>query len=448
VQVYEVGEHHGRPFFSMEYVAGGNLAQRLAGTPLPPRHAAELVESLARAVHHAHEQGVIHRDLKPENIMLQIEDREEHVKLIDFGIATVRETMAKGTPENTRVAGTIRYMSPEQLKGRPVKASDIYALGVIVYELITGRQPYDTDSAVQLYERQKSNDLIEPCELRSDLPAALQAVILKALSFNPSDRYAGAREFSDAFNHALARPDQPDPFQTSPMITALPLHTMTPRRRLPTIAVLMALLAATALGIIIWRRLSPGGINAPEQLSSFPPIVAERILTYQPQIKKKASGSQTFVPTGDTIVEQGDSFRLNVSSPQDGYLYVINQTPSQTYIVWFPDKTANTGSAEVKTGAPIQIPPVKEGWIEFDSEKGAEKIWLIWSKNKLQELEAVKQWMNSKDHGEIKNQKQVEALKQYLGAPKPKEEKDHQTKQTRLKINGDLLVGLLLIDHR
>src|SRR5262245_19292521 len=159
VQVYEVGEHQGRPFLALEYVPGGTLAERLIGTPHPPRPAAQLAETLARAVGAAHAHGVVHRDLKPANILLssrsQVPSSEStdsleqgtwnlELKVADFGLARRIDTDS-GQTRSGAILGTPDYMAPEQAAGRNKEVgppADVYALGAILYELLTGRPPF------------------------------------------------------------------------------------------------------------------------------------------------------------------------------------------------------------------------------------------------------------------------------------------------------------------
>jgi hypothetical protein len=130
-------------------------------------------------------------------------DEEEYVKLIDFGIATVRDSQVAASGETSKVVGTFLYMAPEQLLGKPCLASDIYALGVIAYEMITGRRPFSPDSPFQLLELQRAGVNVKPVVLRPDLPAAAQEVILRALSFDPKDRHASARDFGEELARSL-----------------------------------------------------------------------------------------------------------------------------------------------------------------------------------------------------------------------------------------------------
>ncbi len=193
----------GRTFLIMQHVAGTNLRSAIPTRGMDLRRVARLIRQIGQALDAAHKQGVIHRDLKPENIMLQRAGDEEFAKLIDFGIATVLDRQMRPNMKSTVVAGTIDYMAPEQLEGKPTVASDIYALGVISYEMVTGRRPFNPDSPYQLRDLQRAGVRIKPCDLRPNLPQAAQAVILKALSFAPEDRHASAHDFCQALKDAL-----------------------------------------------------------------------------------------------------------------------------------------------------------------------------------------------------------------------------------------------------
>jgi WD40 repeat protein len=219
VQVYEVGHHDGLPFLALEYVGGGNLAQRIAGLPQPPRQAAELVQALARAVQHAHEHGVIHRDLKPANVLLlrkdeggrmKDEERKDHsdssfilppssfVPMItDFGLARHERPELTATGA---VLGTPAYMAPEQATGNAAAvgpSADVYALGAILYELLTGRPPFQGVTALETLEQARFQDPVPPSQLRAHLPRDLSTICLKCLQKSPPQRYASALELAD-----------------------------------------------------------------------------------------------------------------------------------------------------------------------------------------------------------------------------------------------------------
>jgi WD40 repeat protein/tetratricopeptide (TPR) repeat protein len=199
VAIHEIGEWDGRPFFCLEYVDGGCLADQVKDQPLSPRRAAELVESLARAVHHAHLRGIIHRDLKPGNVLLTADGTP---KIADFGLAKFDPNFAGDadgggshkTATNALI-GTPSYMAPEQAGGHTRQigpAVDVYALGAILYELLTGRPPFRGATALQTLEWVKHRQPTPPTRLRPKIHRDLETICLKALAKEPERRYASA----------------------------------------------------------------------------------------------------------------------------------------------------------------------------------------------------------------------------------------------------------------
>jgi ABC-type amino acid transport substrate-binding protein len=196
VQVYEIGEQNGCPYFSLEFVDGGSLTQRLHRTPQPARSSAQLVETLARAVHAAHQHGTIHRDLKPDNVLLT---SDGVVKITDFGLAKRLEAEAGQTKTGT-ILGTPSYMAPEQAGGKHRGVgprADIYALGAILYELLTGSPPFGEqsplDTLLQVLEREPAR----PRSLNPAVPRDLETICLKAMAKEPHQRYASAHELAE-----------------------------------------------------------------------------------------------------------------------------------------------------------------------------------------------------------------------------------------------------------
>ena len=191
VQVHDLGDQEGQPYFTMEFVEGGNLAQKLAGIPQSPREASVLLATLAEAVQEAHRSGIVHRDLKPSNVLLTADGTP---KIGDFGLARRMAGEAGLTWSGTAV-GTPSYMAPEQAEARSRDvgpAADTYALGAILYELLTGRPPFRAETAAETLRQVVSQDPVPPSRLNASVPRDPETICLKCLEKDPKRRYASA----------------------------------------------------------------------------------------------------------------------------------------------------------------------------------------------------------------------------------------------------------------
>jgi serine/threonine-protein kinase len=196
VRIYEVGEHEDKPWVSLEYVPGGTLEGKVASTPQPEREAAHLLEAVARAVHYAHQRGIIHRDLKPANVLLTADGTP---KVADFGLARLLDTESGLTPTEAYL-GTPNYMAPEQAEGRAREVgvlSDVYALGGILYHLLTGFAPFQGRSFLEALELVRKEDPLPPSCCRQRLSRDLETICLKCLEKTPSRRYPSAEALAD-----------------------------------------------------------------------------------------------------------------------------------------------------------------------------------------------------------------------------------------------------------
>jgi tetratricopeptide (TPR) repeat protein len=261
VRIFDVGVAEGRPYLSLEYVDGASLQKKLAAGPLPFREAAELTRTLALAVHDAHQQGVIHRDLKPDNVLLMANGVP---KIADFGLARQEGDAPAGQTRSGAVLGTPAYMSPEQAAGDRAAigpATDIYSLGAMLYEMLTGRPPFHAANVIDVLSAIRNDEPLAPHRLTARLPRDLDTICLKCLAKEPAGRYASA----DALAADLQRFIDGEPILARRIGVAG--QTWRWCRRKPLVATLLAaLLVACAAGMAgvtwQWRRAEKIAIAA------------------------------------------------------------------------------------------------------------------------------------------------------------------------------------------
>jgi serine/threonine protein kinase/tetratricopeptide (TPR) repeat protein len=275
IPIYEVNEHDGQLYFSLELAEGGNLSQKIAGAPQAPAAAAELVETLGRAIHHAHQHGIIHRDLKPSNILLvsggvvsgewseggptRHSPLTTHhspltPKITDFGLAKLLDAEVSQTGTDGFV-GTPSYMAPEQAAGKSREvgpAVDVYALGAILYELLIGQPPFRGATLLETLEQVRSQEPVPPRRRLPKLPRDLETICLKCLEKDPRRRYSTAEALADDLCRFLAG----EPIWARP--TPVWQHGVKWVRRRPAVAGLIGVTLAGALtpvGLLVWHNV-------------------------------------------------------------------------------------------------------------------------------------------------------------------------------------------------
>jgi WD40 repeat protein/serine/threonine protein kinase len=273
VQIYDIGEHNASPFLSLEFCAGGSLAARLNGRPLAPVPAARLLEHLAQAVQAAHQQGILHRDLKPANVLLTsgkrlfVEAVETGTplsavhgcvaKISDFGLAK-RVNDDSGPTLSGEILGTPSYMAPEQSQGKSTQVgpeADVYALGAILYELLTGRPPFRAATVLETLAEVRLQEPVAPRRLQPKVPRDLETICLKCLQKQARQRYATAQALADDLHRFLTG----QPIHARPVGSMERLHRWCRRNRLAAglaAAVAMALVVGTAVAAFFGYQAS------------------------------------------------------------------------------------------------------------------------------------------------------------------------------------------------
>jgi formylglycine-generating enzyme required for sulfatase activity len=252
VQLHEAGEVRGLPYFSLEFCDGGTLGDQLKKRRPTPREAAELIETLARAMHYAHLRGVVHRDLKPGNVLLA--GAEKTAKITDFGLAKRIDDEARDLSKSGAVMGTASYMAPEQAAGKvrdTGPAADVYALGALLYECLTGRPPFEGPQHAVLVSVM-SEEPAPPSRVAPKTPRDLETICLKCLSKDPARRYASAEELAND----LRRFQAGEPIRARP-VGAVERGVKWVRRHAAVSALTAAVLLATVLGVagVVWKYL-------------------------------------------------------------------------------------------------------------------------------------------------------------------------------------------------
>jgi serine/threonine protein kinase len=501
--IYEFGEVDSRHFLATEYIDGETLRDFASGRQLKLSEILDITIQILAAIEAAHEARIVHRDIKPENVMIRRRDRI--VKVLDFGLAKLTEKTLNSAAASSleaatqfktaagSVLGTVSYMSPEQAQGLPVdERTDIWSAGVMIYEMIAGTLPFKglttSHTIVQILEK----DPLPLTQPGANVPAELQRIVSKSMAKNAYERYQTAKDMLIDFRNLRKRLDLDAEIErsVSPHSHALSATTdknvilgtdpkeaqltnlqqsesdRLRRKRLVPLAALVLVLVAGLIVAGSWSRFSRSTVVGP----ATPPVAAaERKLGYWMTVQKYRNGQpfeNPFRLAGEINFEKEYRVRLNVSSTQPGYLYILNEGPppahgqgprpgspagepdSSSLVVLFPSTTANDGLSYLAANQRVEIPQIT--WFEFDAEQGTEKLWLVFSANAVPELEAVKQFATRKEQGLIKdaalNARVQEFLRAHSGA-KATVEKDDELKQTSLSIAGPVLVHAIKLEH-
>lgn len=436
----------GHPFLVMQFVEGENLRahMRLDGG-MDLEDVAHIMQQVGGTLSAAHANDVIHRDLKPENIMARRRtDNRWQVKVIDFGIAKVRYSLVAPSTATGHVAGTACYMAPEQLEGKKVtSATDVYALGIIAYEMITGRRPFNPETPYQLVTLQQAGVQVGPKALRPALAAGAERAILKALSLEPENRYQSATEFTTDLAKALlddqSRIERSVDEETKPLSGASRARLNRPapsgRRKRVFVPIVVALVLVLGLCGLAWKYL-PVAMGPERSLTYW--------LTVQRMYDEKPLG-QPFQATGRDYFHTGDKFSLNIATNEAGALYLFNQgrseNGSEEWNLLFPTRQNNSGVAKL---SPQQI--VKTGDYRFVGSTGVETIWVIWTTQPNPLLDSTTR--DALEDGVIKTPAALQDFIQQHQSSSVETNYDEANSRALLKGRGEILVRRVELSHK
>lgn len=428
VTIFEFGEVDGLTFLSTEFVDGETLRDLLKGKRLKLDEVIDIGLQMLAALDAAHEAKIVHRDMKPENVMIR---RRDHVvKVLDFGLAKLIERLGEETSDAEAmtelrtapglIMGTVNYMSPEQARAREVDGrSDIWSTGIMIYEMVVGAKPFggptSAHTIVEILEKEPPpiTDVGPP-----GMPSEVQRIVAKSIAKDPDDRYQTAKEMMDDLR-SLKQQLELD--QTPRQIT-----TESPKSKPRKPWLVVALVAAVALIVGVfalnaWRsRRAASVIESPPRTVAPAPV--ERTLTYWITVQKFKNGKPFQTPfdlAGEINFEAGYRVRLNVSAPQSGHLYVLNEGPTKPgavpeYIAVFPTSTTNNGSEVLPANQSVKIP--YPSWLKFDEEQGVEKLWLVFSREPVAELEGIKSFASTQTAGLITDAELNKTIQTFLNS--------------------------------
>ncbi|MEP7039064.1 MAG: protein kinase, partial [Acidobacteriota bacterium] len=514
--VYEFGTADKVYFIAAEFIAGATLRETLRREKLTLRETLNIVEQIAFALAAAHKANIVHRDIKPENIMLR---DDGFAKILDFGLAKLTEQtedLTSDSEELTRqlaltkpgtIIGTAAYMSPEQVRGRKDidGRTDIWSLGVMLFEMLTGEVPFAGDTASDIIASILKTEVPPLSRLIADCPPELERIIDKAVVKNVEERYQAMQDFALdiknlkrrlEFEAELQRSNPPNAVSisslesrfsatndksvkspeavTRKMVAAATDSMATPqtiqdstqiskrKNRTQTLVIIASILLIGVIGSIFAWKFSSFEPNVPTTAATNSSAATEPTntkpllaLNYSLTVQSYSDGryKDPFKLSGEMLFRNKDRVRLNIESPQNGYLYILNESPKDeavetSFNILFPSPMINDGLARLSADQEIQIP--EQSWFQLDDKEGTELVWLVWSENAVPELESAKRFANPDDRGKIKDaalEKSIELLLSKYKSKKDDVEKDDDKKVSHITANADIIAHIIKLEH-
>lgn len=494
-----------KPFIVMPFVEGRTLRQIMDEQEnLSLNFCADVIESLSEALETAHAAGVLHRDIKPANVILTEQaDQKLRVRIIDFGIARVMNSQISPMTEIERSIGTVLYVAPEQLSGSrdQTPAADVYSCGIMVYEMLTGKLPFNPGSIIEMWELQKEGVKQKPSAIRPELSAETDNIILKALEHNPQKRFQEALKFGRSLADNLRQTDNdnknskpetvldftsekslPPTKEFNPDKSTFVLTTEQNQDEAQSAANLLSNLdfkfepppkakpksgyfSRTSIwlglaGIMLMILIVPLLISLfnkpivevqsvePENNKIIAKSVPSQSLQFYLDVQKKRD-SEPFRATGREIFETGDNFKLNINPETAGQIYLFNEGKDEkgenSFYLLFPSLEQQNGLPQIEAGQQIKT---KEN--EFTGQPGKEIIWIIWTKELLNEPEVARKNSLS-NRGKVRNPELAQNLQDFLqkhSGDQLEVTKDDAGRRTILKSSNNIIVYRMELEHR
>ena len=499
--IYEFNVESEISYLAAEYIKGETLRETLSRVELTLREILDISEQTAFALSAAHKAGIVHRDIKPENIMLR---EDGIVKILDFGLAKFIKTheliedLKVQAPKSTltqpgTIMGTAAYMSPEQVRGRRDidGRADIWSLGVVIFEMLTGRVPFAGDTVSDLIASILTTDAPHLSELVGDCPPELKRIVEKALAKNIEERYQAIHDFaldlksfrrsleleaelkrSNAANlipqeisretkvsnrDSLEKPTKVFIKDSDTGISSeeneIPKSSKHPIFLVAGLLVLLAILGIA--GFTYWKNSTAVVSNsnvAENSNSQNVPALSEREISYYLDVQKMRNGKpyeEPFRASGREIFESGYKFRMVLESDTDGFLYIFNEGKNEkgkTEYYLLQPTSPDKDSARIKAKQKIETP-----YNIFGGGKGTEIVWVIWIKNENEFIEGAKKAAIEENAGGVVNENNSLRLNEFLlqhNKDDKKIDKESSKEVTTVKANGDFIIHRLELEHK
>jgi len=430
-QVYDAGQlEDGRPFMIIEYVDGGSLREMLidhksgdrSPVALPLEVAVEIAQQACAGLSEAHRKKIVHRDIKPENIIVSKDGGNYKVKIIDFGIALPQEGgMVPTRTPTAGVIGTPEYISPEQVMPtryyidepgeKPGYSVDIYALGVVIYEMLTGKRPFAGNGyEVALKHTWEIPDAPSKVRPELNIPEAVDRVVLKALAKQPGERQKSIESLAQELRSAIKTSWDMEVLTTQPAVLK-PTQNQEPEAFIPTAAksartkYLFILPGILLVGLVLlllyfkpWKGNSGPITGATSGSPVNSPTTSVPISKMKVSLIRRDTRGKEEAVSPETTFYSGEAVKLHIQADQNGFLYILSRGSSGKVSMLYPDREIRGGNNRIVKGQEVRI-PTGDGWFKFNKDPGTEMIYLVFAENKTEKF--ISELENAASQGNI-----------------------------------------------